>query len=176
MEEEMEAMVEVEMMGMEAMVEMEATEEMVEMEAMEALEETVIAAMVLMEMVTPMTPMIIMEVQMVIGSPAHISSTTRTKLFFELLKLSLCMEHNYLAAACWQQELQALLALELLFSPTKDFSLIRAPSQELHRVWSRHQVIQNGHPRDPLDGANSKCVQTYINCNSNPKKLIFYFP
>merc|ERR1719350_787298 len=42
------------------------------------------------------------KVQMVIGSPAHISSTTRTKLFFELLKLSLCMEHNYLAAACWQ--------------------------------------------------------------------------
>ena len=35
-----------------------------------------------------------LQVQMVIGSPAHISSTTRTKLFFELLKLSLCMEHS----------------------------------------------------------------------------------
>merc|ERR1712223_975305 len=139
---------------------MEAVVVTVEMEAMEALEETVIAAMVLMEMVTPMTPMIIMEVQMVIGSPAHISSTTRTKLFFELLKLSLCMEHNYLAAAFSQLEWQALLVLELLFCKTKDFSLIRAPSQELHRVWSRHQVIQNGHPRGPLDGASPKCVQT----------------
>merc|ERR1719192_3055950 len=97
----------------------------VEMEAMEALEETVTAAMVLMGIVT-MTLMIIMEVQMAIGSPAHISSTTRTKLFFELLKLSLCMEHNYLAAAFSRQEWPALLVLELLFWPTKDFSLIRA--------------------------------------------------
>merc|ERR550534_2659561 len=167
-------MAQVEMVAMAAMavmVEMEVVEEMaatmgvealvvtVEMEAMEALEETVAAAMDRMEIVT-MTPMIIMEVQMVIGSPAHISSTTRTKLFFELLKLSLCMEHNYLAAACSRQELQALLVLVLLFCKTKDFSLIKAPSQELHRVWSRHQVIQNGHPRDPLDGASPKCVQT----------------
>merc|ERR1719356_309084 len=198
-------MVEMEMMGMAAMVEMEATVEMVEMaamavmvemevveemaatvemeavvvivemEAMEALEEIVTATMDRMEMVT-LTRMITMEVQMVIGSPAHISSTTQTKLFFELLKLLLCMEHNYLAADCSQQEWPALLVLVLLFLPTKDFSLIKTPSQELHRVWSRHQVIQNGRPRDPLDGASLKCVQTYINCNSNPKKLIFYFP
>merc|ERR1712223_1197176 len=110
---------------------MEAVVVTVEMEAMEALEETVIAAMVLMEMVTPMTPMIIMEVQMVIDLPAHISSTTRTKLFFELLKLSLCMEHNYLAAAYSRQEWRALSVLVSLFSPTKDFLLIKAPSQEL---------------------------------------------
>merc|ERR1719394_1181692 len=117
-------------MGVEALV------VTVEMEAMEALEETVTAAMDRMKIVT-MTLMIIMEVQMVIGSPAHISSTTRTKLFFELLKLSLCMEHNYLAADCSQPEWQALLVLVLRFWPTKDFSLIKAPSQELQRVWSR---------------------------------------
>ena len=43
------------------------------------------------------------------------------------------LSSDYLAAACSQQEWQGLLVLELLFCKTKDFSLIKAPSQELHR-------------------------------------------
>merc|ERR1719221_1097141 len=92
------------------------------------------------------------------------SWTTLTKLYFVLLRPLLwraqdCLEEAFL--------LQVWLVLSELGSHflllTRESFWMRKLFRELARVWSHHQVIRNGPPKNLLDGATSLKCETFLN-------------
>merc|ERR1719500_250322 len=92
------------------------------------------------------------------GSTTCSSLMTRTKLYFKPLKPLLWREQDCLEVASLLQELLVLSELASPFSlQTRDSFWMRPLFQELPRVRSHLQDIQNGPPKDLLNGASLKC-------------------